>query len=139
MRVSYNKTMSSGFSLLEVSVVIFVMGIAITALLQMFDYGHLRYNAISTGWKGRMALTELRIWLRNKVAVSEIDAITVENIKKLVKLPHNFTVASVNVSGYDTETYFIKLHIFDDRNGDGKVNESETSIKRLFCFRRRSS
>jgi prepilin-type N-terminal cleavage/methylation domain-containing protein len=136
---SGNKILHRGFSLLEVSVVIFIMGIAITALLQMLDYGHLRYNDISTGWKKRVALTEIRVWLRNKVTISKINDINFENINEQIKLPGNFTLASISVSGYDTDTYFIKLHIFDDRNGDKKVNKSEASVKKLFCFRRRNT
>ena len=68
-----------GFSLLEITVVMLVMGMTITALLQMFEWSHLRYREISRAWQLRACLAESRIWLRNKIADAEFAAINTAN------------------------------------------------------------
>ncbi|MEW6711650.1 MAG: prepilin-type N-terminal cleavage/methylation domain-containing protein [Candidatus Riflebacteria bacterium] len=130
---------TAGFSLLEISIVIFVMGITITALLQMFELGHLRYNAISAGQKLRSGLAEIRVWLRNRVAMAEIEQITVENLQKNVSLADGFRCTDLKISNYDSATYFIQLQLFEDRNRNGNPDPSETGEKKLFCFRRRNT
>ena len=132
-------TSKRGFSLLEVTVVIFIMGITITALLQMFELGHLRYNAISTGWESRSKLTELRVWLRDKVANSQIDEINEKNIEKAMDLSGNFKLTDLKVTNYDSDTYFIHLSLYEDRNRNSVPDKTENSVQRLFCFRRRSA
>lgn len=128
-----------GFSLLEVSVVIFVMGITITALLQMFEFGHLRYNAISSGLKTRSTMAEIRVWLRDKVANSQIEAINLNNLHKQINFPGQFRCGDLKISNYDADTYFIQLQVFEDRNSNGKAEKSESSEQKLFCFRRRNA
>lgn len=126
-----------GFSLLEVSIVIFIMGIAITALLQMFELGHFRYNAISSGLKSRSAFAEIRIWLRDMVASARFDEISLENLHKQISLSSGFRCTDLKISNYDQDTFFIQLRLFEDRNNNGKPDKSENSEHKLFCFRRR--
>ena len=129
----------SGFSLLEVSVVIFVMGITITALLQMFELGHIRYNAISSGLKARSLMAEIRVWLRERVLQARTEELTLKNIEKEINFTGNFRCSDLKVSNYDENTFFVQLKIFEDRNKNGKAEISETSEQKLFCFRRRNS
>ena len=139
MRNTRQSIFRKGFSLLEVSIVIFVMGITITALLQMFELGHLRYNAISSGLKTRSAMTEARVWLREKVANSQIEDINIENLQKTLRLPRNFRCSQLELNNYDSDTYFVQLQIFEDRNNNGKLETTENSDRKLFCFRRRNT
>lgn len=127
-----------GFSLLEISLVIFIMGLTITALLQMFDWSHMRYREISHGWQQRAGLADIRVWLREKVMSAEFAALNPETLSKTVRLPAGFFVNEVKVSNHDQETYFVKLGYFEDRNRNGKP-ESTEQMSRLFCFRRRSA
>lgn len=129
----------NGFSLLEVTVVIFIMGLTINALLQMFELGHLRYNAISTGWKSRSTLSELRVWLRDKVSRAQIQDINLENLNKEIKLSENFKLTDLKISKYASDTFFIHLNVFEDRNKNGKPDKTEANMQRLFCFRRRAA
>ncbi len=128
-----------GFSLLEVTVVIFVMGITITALLQMFDFGYLRYNSISSGWQSRSCMTDLRVWLREKVAQASLEQINIENMHKTISFPDKYKLSEVTVSNYDAETIFIKLNLYEDRNSNNLTDKTELSWQRLFCFRRRNT
>lgn len=128
----------AGFSLLEVSIVLFVMGLTITALLQMFDFSFMRYRAIANGWRERAMLAETRLWLRKQVMSSSVDQITVANLASSVKPPPGFLFNSLKVTEHDSSTLFIRVDFFEDRNRNGKPDKGEES-NRLFCFRRRSA
>ncbi|GAB4273988.1 MAG: hypothetical protein Kow0029_14020 [Candidatus Rifleibacteriota bacterium] len=130
---------SNGFSLLEITVVIFVMGLTITALLQMFEFGHLRYSAIATGWKARANMAELRVWLREKIATSHLDEVNLKNLQKEIRLSEGFKLTDLKMFNYNQDTVFVDLVLFEDRNNNNKPDKTETSLKRLFCFRRRST
>lgn len=126
-----------GFSLLEISIVIFIMGLTVTALLQMFDWSHLRYREMSRNWQQRAGLAEIRVWLRQKAAASEVTGLDAAGVNHSVKLPPGFFVDSLKVIEHDSSTWFIRLQLCDDRNLNGKADKNETT-SRLFCFRRRS-
>ncbi|MGM0598750.1 MAG: type II secretion system protein [Candidatus Rifleibacteriota bacterium] len=128
-----------GFSLVEITVVIFIMGITIAGLLQLFDLGHLRYNSIRNGLKSRALLTEIKVFLRNKIACNEIQNISTPNILKAVNFPDLYKLNKLKIDKYASDTYFINISIYEDRNSNKKVDKTENSFKRLFCFRRRSS
>ncbi len=127
-----------GFSLLEITVVMLVMGMTITALLQMFEWSHLRYREISRAWQLRACLAESRIWLRNKIADAEFAAINTANLSDSLKLPEHCFVSDLKITGHDDFTWLIKLVICDDRNQNGRQDPDELH-NRLFCFRRRSA
>ena len=55
------------FSLLEVTISMFIMGLTITALLNLLDWSNLKYKASANSWKERNCFTETRIWLRNQI------------------------------------------------------------------------
>ena len=127
-----------GFSLLEITLVMLVMGLTITALLQMFEWSHMRYREISRGWQLRASLAESRIWLRDKVFAAEIAAITITNLTNSLKLPENCFINNIKVTSHDEATLMIKLDICDDKNRNGQPDSNELH-SRLFCFRRRSA
>ncbi len=129
---------NDGFSLLEVTVVIFVMGLTITALLQMFDFSHLRYRAISKGWQERALMAETRVWLRNRVMNSDVENINLKTFLNEVRIPKGFLIATVEIVRRDGPTLFIKVEYADDINRNGKADPKE-STSRLFCFRGRSA
>ncbi len=126
-----------GFSLLEISIVIFIMGLTITALLQMFDWSHMRYREISYGWQQRAGFADIRVWLRNQVNSTDAISLDVTSLNRSVKLPPGYFVDKLKVTKHDETTLFINLELCEDRNRNGKAESGETT-SRLFCFRRRS-
>lgn len=127
-----------GFSLLEISLVIFIMGLTITALLQMFEWSHMRYREISLGWQQRAGMAEIRVWLRDKIGAAETAKLDAASLNSSVKLPSGYFVSQLKITRHDADTCFIKLDLCEDRNHNGKAEEQETT-SRLFCFRRRSA
>ncbi len=128
----------TGFSLLEISIVLFVMGLTITALLQMFDFSFMRYRAIANGWRQRAMLAEARIWLRKQVMKENIEQITHANLADSVKAPQGFHFKGIKVTEFESSALFIKIDFFEDLNKNGEPDKGEES-SRLFCFRRRSA
>jgi prepilin-type N-terminal cleavage/methylation domain-containing protein len=131
-------TYRKGFSLLEITVVMLIMGLTITALLNMFDWSQMRYSEISRGWQRRAGLTEVRLWLRERVINSECDLINAENLANAVRLPQGMRIARVKLREHNASTWFITLDYFDDRNRNQKPDPGESET-RLFCFRGRSA
>ena len=131
-------TFKKGFSLLEISIVIFIMGLTITALLQMFDWSHLRYREIAKGWQERACMAEVRLWLRDRIMKSEMEQINLKTLSAAVKLPGNFMLEGLKVMQHDPATYFVRVGYFDDKNRNGRSDKDENA-NRLFCFRRRSA
>lgn len=131
-------TSKKGFSLLEISIVIFIMGMTITALLQMFDWSHIRYREIAKGWQERVFLAEVRLWLRERVMQSDLNAIDKKSLSNAIKVPENFKFSEIKLIQHDSATVFIRVSYFDDLNRNGKAENRESS-SRLFCFRRRSA
>ncbi len=127
-----------GFSLLEISIVIFIMGITITALLQMLEFGHLRYNAISSGIAGRSAFAEARLWLRDKIVTADLDQIKIDSLQRGTRISSGFRFTGLKVKQYDDDTFLIQLGLFEDRNNNGNPDKNEFFEQKLFCFRRRS-
>jgi prepilin-type N-terminal cleavage/methylation domain-containing protein len=128
----------AGFSLLEISIVIFIMGLTITALLQMFDWSHARYRQISRSWQERACLSEIRIWLRNSIMRAEPASINLKNLREAVKIPDGFLIDQLQLIAHDELTCFVRIGFADDLNRNGKTDAGEGST-RLFCFRRRSA
>lgn len=131
-------TGNKGFSLLEITVVMLIMGLTITALLQMFDWSQMRYSDISRGWQKRAGLTELRLWLRDRIIHSESDKITVGNLVQAVRLPAGLRIAGLKLRPHNDNTWFITVDYFDDRNRNGNPDPGESET-RLFCFRGRAA
>jgi prepilin-type N-terminal cleavage/methylation domain-containing protein len=129
----------NGFSLLEVTVVIFVMGLAITALLQLFQWGHIRYDYLATGWSQRMFMSEARVWFRDKVSSNLIDEITIQNFNKAIISPSKMILSDLKISNYASDSVFIAMESFEDLNRNGKMEPKEKNPVRLFCFRKRTN
>lgn len=131
-------TGKKGFSLLEMTIVILVMGMTITALLQMFDWSHIRYREIAKGWEERAFLAEIRLWLRDRVMHSQVETINIKAVSAAIKAPAHLKLSAVNLTEHDPDTFFVQVGYFDDKNRNGKADSLE-SASRLFCFRRRST
>ncbi len=128
----------NGFSLLEITVVMLIMGLTITALLQMFDWSQMRYTEISRGWQLRAGLCEVRLWLRDRVIHSASEEINLANLVKAVRLPTNFYISAIKLRQHSDNTWFITVDFFDDRNRNRTADSGETET-RLFCFRGRAA
>lgn len=126
-----------GFSLLEVTISMFIMGLTITALLNLLDWSNLKYKVYANSWKERNCLTEARIWIRNQILKNNNLDISIKSLKENVKCPYGFGFCGLDITQKDKETYFIKVSIYEDKNRNGIAERDETTA-RLFCFRRRS-
>src|SRR5690606_329943 len=114
------------------------MGMTITALLQMFDWSHVRYREIAKGWQERAVLTEIRIWLRERITMSELDSINIKDLGAAIKFPDSFKLSEVKLTNHDQTTFFVRVDYFDDKNRNNKPDNLEKA-SRLFCFRKRSA
>ena len=127
-----------GFSLLEVTISIFIMGLTITALLNVLNWSNIKYNLSANSWKERTCLTEARIWLRNQIIKNEENNLSLKSLIQNIKCPAGFGYNDLKITKHDDNTYFIKISIFEDKNHNGKADSNETTT-RLFCFRRRTA
>ena len=127
-----------GFSLLEVTVSIFIMGLTVTALLNILNWSNIKYNASANSWKERTCLTEARIWLRNQILNKDESNINVKLLSQNVKCPNGFGYYDLKITKHDDNTFFIKIGVFEDKNHNGTADSDETTT-RLFCFRRRTA
>ena len=127
-----------GFSLLEVTVSIFIMGLTVTALMNILNWSNLKYNASANSWKERTCLTEARVWIRNQILTKDETNITLKLLSQSIKCPSGFGYNELKVTKHDNDTYFVKIGIFEDRNKNGIADSDETTT-RLFCFRRRTA
>ncbi len=129
---------NKGFTLLEVTICIFVMGLTVTALLNLLNWSTTKYAVVASSWKARSCLTEARIWLRNKITYENTTKLSLKNLSEEVKCPVGFNYKELTVTKHDNDTFFIKLSIYEDKNHNGIADPDETT-NRLFCFRRRSA
>ena len=127
-----------GFSLLEVTVSIFIMGLTVTALLNLLNWSNLKYNVSANSWKERTCLTEARVWIRNQILTKDESNISLKLLSKSIKCPTGFGYNELKVTKHDNDTFFVKIGIFEDRNRNGIADSDETTT-RLFCFRRRTA
>ena len=127
-----------GFSLLEVIVSIFIMGLTVTALLNVLNWSNIKYNISANSWKERVCLTEARIWLRNKIMNNDETNLSLKLLSQNIKCPNGFGYNELKITKHDNDTFFIKIGVFEDRNHNGIADSNETTT-RLFCFRRRAA
>lgn len=128
----------SGFSLLEVTVVMLVMGLTITALLQLFQWGFIRYGMFADDWKKRAFFSEMRIWLRHEVADSNSNKISIKSLPRRIMENGNIRISELVVKSHASATIFITMNAFDDKNKNGIPENNEKFPARLFCFNKRS-
>ena len=133
-----NRSAKKGFTLLEIMVSLMVMGLTVTALLNVLEWSNQRYHSVSTDWKERSCFTEARYWIRNQIVLNNNNEITLNDLTKSVKCPDGFGYNELTVTKHDSETYFVKLGIYEDRNRNGVADQNEIT-GRLFCFRRRQA
>lgn len=126
------------FSLLEVTVSIFIMGLTVVALLNILTWSNIQYNISSTSWKERTCLTDARIWLRNQIVNNKEENLTLKSLIENVKCPLGFKYNELKYKKQGSSTYFVKISVYEDKNNNGKADSNET-LSRLFCFRKRSA
>ena len=127
-----------GFSLLEVTVSIFVMGLTVIALLNLLNWSNIKYNVSATSWKERTCMTEARIWLRNQILQNGTTNITLDSLKNSISCPIGFGYNDLKITKQDNDTFFVKIGVYEDKNRNGIADSNETKA-RLFCFRKRSA
>ena len=127
-----------GFSLLEVTVSIFIMGLTVIALLNILEWSNVKYNLSATAWKERTCLTEARIWLREQITNSKESNLNLKNLTENVNCPIGFGFNDLKITKQDNNTFLIRIEVYQDKNRNGKADTNETTA-RLFCFRKRSA
>ena len=127
-----------GFSLLEIVISMFVMGLTITALLNVLSWSNKKYNLSSTEWKERTCLTEARIWLRSQILSNNEVDLSLKKLSEAVKCPSGFAYNELKITKHDENTLFIKIGVYEDKNRNGTADSNEIT-SRLYCFRRRSA
>ncbi len=126
------------FSLLEVTVSIFVMGLTVVALLNLLSWSNTKYSISATSWKERTCMTEARIWLRKQILQNGITNINLDNLKKNINCPLGFGYNELKITKQDNDTFFVRIGVYEDKNHNGIADNNETKA-RLFCFRKRSA
>ena len=127
-----------GFSLIEIVISLFVMGLTITALLNLLNWSNKKYNASSSEWRERTCLTEARIWLRKQIFTNNNIELSLKALSDSVKCPSGFGYNELKVTKHDENTFFIKIGVYEDKNRNGTADSNEIT-SRLYCFRRRSA
>ncbi len=134
-----SKPYRKGFSLIEITVVILITGLAMTSLLNLLQWGHIRYAIISDGWKNRSCMTDIRLWLRDRICTSDQTEISLKKLKEQIRFPENFKISNFKVTKYASSTYIISVQAFEDKNRNNKPENSEIIPAKVFCFRRRAN
>lgn len=126
-----------GFSLLEITVAILIVGLTVTALVNFLDWSILKYRTLTSSWKERACLSDAKNWLRKQITIENQDNLSLKSLNESVSCPSGFAFNELTLIKQDNETFFIKLGIFEDRNRNNMADKDETT-GRLFCFLRRS-
>jgi prepilin-type N-terminal cleavage/methylation domain-containing protein len=127
----------TGFSLLEVLVVLMIMGLATQGLLQLLHWGHLRYRTLSDGWQERAILTSCRTTLRRELARPGPHPGD-EEIRRILDIRAPWAVAELSVKQYAQGAVFVRIVLYRDRNGNGRPDPAEQTSPLFVCFQRRS-
>ncbi len=125
----------TGFSLLEVTIAVFILGLSVTGLLNLIRLGHLRYAALDAGWRERQVVATLHRQFRRAVASGGLASLT---------LPVNLTdqglvrVATWTWAPYPPEAVFVQARLFEDRNRNGRPEATEMLPPQVWVFCARS-
>lgn len=117
---------------------LFIMGLTVSALLNVFEFGHKRYLQIVFDMREAIFLSDLHLWLRERVLADTLGDISAQSLKQSVPMQKDIVLNGVKVKQYGSDTYFIAVEYFADYNKNKKPDAFETN-KKLFCFRRRSA
>ena len=142
----------SGFTLVEVLISLLVMGLAISGLLDLLHWGQVRYESLARSPGLRMAISDLRRAVRNAVTTGKLpleirDGRLVDNGSASNSLasmqlsgdtaPAMLRIASISLRPYGTQSVFVKLDLFEDRNHDNHAQPGEKLQSPVWCFRMR--
>ncbi|MBF0545274.1 MAG: type II secretion system protein [Candidatus Riflebacteria bacterium] len=124
---------STGFTLIEALIVILLLGIASAGMFQMLDLSRTRYDStVSRQWQ-TIEIAQLYRKFRSLISSGKLpDSGFIENLNS-----NNLKVkiASFTIKNFDDSSFFVKLIIFDDKNKDGKFQESEKLDLPIWFFR----
>ncbi|MBF0498532.1 MAG: prepilin-type N-terminal cleavage/methylation domain-containing protein [Candidatus Riflebacteria bacterium] len=144
----------AGFTLIEVSISLLIMGLAISGLLDLLHWGQLRYTTIERDSRTRMAVAEIRRSVRKAIITGHLplevrdgklvdtDSLSADHQSTQTRpgeLAETLRIASIAVRPYDTQSVFVKLDLFDDLNHDGRIQSVERLPSTVWCFRLRDS
>lgn len=127
-----------GFTLVEALVAMIAMGLSITGILNLFQWGNMRYLSVNRSARYQGAVLSIRRHLRMAISRNELSALSREELEKAVELPERFRIAETSLKSYGKEGVFVSFTLFEDRNGNGVSEESELFQPTLVCFRIRS-
>ncbi|RCK80220.1 MAG: hypothetical protein OZSIB_3402 [Candidatus Ozemobacter sibiricus] len=124
-----------GFSLLEVTIAMFILGLSVTGLLNLLRFGQLQYAAFDAGWRERQAIAALHRQFRRAAASGGLASLT---------LPLNLTeqglvrVATWSWTPHPPQAVFVQARLFADRNRNGRPETSEWLPPQVWVFCTRS-
>jgi hypothetical protein len=84
-------------------------------------------------------MTDIRLWLRDKICTSDPSEISLKNLKEQIRFPENFKIADFKVTQYASSTLMISIKAYEDKNRNNKPENSELIPAKVFCFRRRAN
>jgi len=125
-----------GFSLIEITIATLIMGLSVSGLLTLLNYGQLRYGAIDSGWRQRQELTRIHRFFRDAISRGE-------NAGSIV-VPHTVgrsggvRLATWSTSLFPPDALFVQARFFDDRNKNGREETSERMPPQVWVFRVRN-
>jgi len=128
-----------GFSLLEVMIAILVMGMSVTGLLNLLQWGQVRYRTLSESWNVRSTYAQLRRHVRNEIFQGNLTKLSQPLLAMHLSHQLNFHIADFSVQRYSQEAFFVRVRLFLDRNGNNREDEQEKLPPEFWCFRIRSN
>ncbi len=128
-------TRRGGFSLLEITVALLILGLSVTGLLNLLQFGQLRYGAIDAGWRQRQLLTALQRRFRAAATTGAIASLTLPD---LTAAAGRLRVATWSWSPCPPDAVFVQARLFDDRNRNGRADPVEALPAQIWVFRTRT-
>lgn len=127
---------SRGFSLLEISIAMLVMGLSVSGLLTLMQYGQLRYGALDSGWRYRQEIDRLHRFFRSAVARGD-------PLETLVAPPRPEPTGGVRLASWTwaaqpPDSVFVQARLYEDRNRNGREEVAERISPQVWVFRVRS-
>jgi|GEM_PF-1662151 len=130
----------SGFTLIEVVVSLLIMGISVSGLLNLFQWGQQRYSALTKSWRTRTAVGDFQRFLRQQICSGDIASLSIGLIEKEATfLKSNLRLTSFTVKPYTNGGVFVSAGLYEDFDKNGKVNRGEELPPVLWCFRVRTN
>lgn len=146
--IPHGKQKARGFTLIELLMSILLMGLSISGLFGFLFWGQMNYAEVGSNWRRGEILCQARQTIRQVITSSKNVALADLRAflqKKLV------SSGRVKLEQFSLEPYppakeravspgavFVKAVFFDDTNRNGRRDQSEPAIDRLWCYRGRT-